>query len=391
MRSVWTLALGLSLTFAGAAPAQDWTQFRGDPQLTGRAQGSLPADPKVLWTHPLGEGVEATAAIAGDRIYLGGLDGGFYALDLATGKPQWKYQAEGSIRSSPALADGVLFFGDEAGFVHAVAADTGTRIWRYEALGEVTSSPNLAGDCVLVGSFDQFLYCLSPKDGTVRWKVETDGPVNASPAVFRDESFGDLVLSSGCDGYLRSLKLSDGTEVHKIALGGYVAASAAVGGSRAFVGTFENKVLAVDLGQSEVVWRYEHPSRKFPFYASAALAGDLVIAAGRDKMVHGLDGATGEARWTFPTRGRIDASPVVLPDPKLGSRVFVGGESGVLYALKVASGEEVWRFETGSSLGASPAIGQNRLVISSMDGAVYCFGTPPAAQSPEAAARKGAS
>ena len=128
-------------------------------------------------------------------------------------------------------------------------------------------------------------------------------------------------------------------------------------------------ILAIDLAKNEVLWRYQHPERHFPFYASAAVAGDTVVIAGRDKIVHALEAGTGKARWTVPTRARIDASPVVL-----GDRVFVGGESGVLYALDLATGKVRWQFETGSGIAASATLARGRLVLGTVDGTVYCLG-----------------
>ena len=150
-------------------------------------------------------------------------------------------------------------------------------------------------------------------------------------------------------------------------MGAYVAASAAVAGNRAYVGTFGHEVLAVDLDAGTVAWRSPHPERKFPFYASPAVGANVVVIGGRDKMVHALDTDTGRALWTFKTRTRVDASPVVV-----GGRVFIGAEA--LIALDLATGAEVWRFETGADIAASPAVAQGRLVIGATDGAIYCFG-----------------
>ena len=58
------------LSAAGAA-ADDWPQFRGNPQLTGVAAGPVPATLKLLWTYDAGEAIESSAAIAGGTVYVG--------------------------------------------------------------------------------------------------------------------------------------------------------------------------------------------------------------------------------------------------------------------------------------------------------------------------------
>jgi outer membrane protein assembly factor BamB len=95
----------------------------------------------------------------------------------------------------------------------------------------------------------------------------------------------------------------------------------------------------------------------------------FVVVGGRDKTLHCLDTGTGKALWTFKTKGRVDASPVIV-----GSRVFAPSSDGNLYGLDLASGKEFWRYEVGSPMSASPAVGGGRLVVGTEDGVVFCFG-----------------
>jgi outer membrane protein assembly factor BamB len=137
----------------------------------------------------------------------------------------------------------------------------------------------------------------------------------------------------------------------------------------AYYGTFNNDVLAIDVRAGSIRWRYEHPTRHFPFYSSAALVDGKLVLGGRDKLVHCLDVETGSALWTFRTNARVESSPAVA-----GGRVYVGSNDGRLYVLDLASGEKLWEFNAGAPLSASPAIASGRLVIGSQDGRVYCFG-----------------
>ena len=115
-------------------------------------------------------------------------------------------------------------------------------------------------------------------------------------------------------------------------------------------------------------WRYRHPDRNFPFYSSAAIAQDLIIVGGRDKMLHAIDRQSGESRWVFAAGARIDSSPVIA-----GQRVFFATASGRIHAIDLDSGEVGWSFDTGSSIAASPAVANRRLVIGDLDGTLYCF------------------
>ena len=364
--SSWRFALIRSsviiLLLASVSASDTWHAFRGNSQLTGIAHSSLSSDLHLLWIYATQDAIESTAAIHQNTVYLPSLDTHLYAIDLDSGILQWRYQAKAEIKSSPTIIDSTLYFGDESGILHAIDLHSGRTRWTFTAEGAITSSPNYAEDRLYFGSYDQHLYCLDAATGAEAWKIASDGYIHGTPTIYRDQ-----VASAGCDGQLRLLDLSDGSERRALPMGAYVAASVAVAGNYAYVGTFGNEVLAVDLDAGVVAWRYQHSERKFPFYASPAVGMDAVVIGGRDKMVHALNPNTGRALWTFKTRTRVDASPVIV-----GERVFIGAEA--LIALDLATGAEVWRFETGAEIVASPAVARGRLVIGATDGAIYCFG-----------------
>lgn len=364
-----------------------WTSFRGDAMQTGRREGSIADSPRLLWTHDAKCEILSTAAITGGRAYAGS-DAGLLCLDLAAGekggKEIWRFKTESRIQSSPAVRDGKVYFGDDGGVFHAVDVESGKETWKFDTRSEdgggqeIISSASFSGDKLLFGAYDACLYCLNVKDGTLAWKHQTQGPVHSSPAVAEKKTF-----IAGCDEHLRVIDIETGKEVSSLEMGGYSAASPAVLGERLIVGTFNAEVLCVDWKASKVLWRYEYPERKFPFYSSAAIGSvktgpggvleAVAVLGGRDKVVHAIRVADGKPLWTFPTKARVDASPVIV-----GARVFAGGLDGVLYILDLATGKEVWRFAAGTGLAASPAVGEGRLVVSSDDGQVYCFDLKPA-------------
>ena len=148
-----------------------------------------------------------------------------------------------------------------------------------------------------------------------------------------------------------------------------MAGSPLIAGDMAYFGNFENQVLAVDLAKGEPVWAYEHEVRKFPYYSSPALVDGRLLIGGRDKMMRALNAETGEELWTFRTRGKIDASPVVS-----GDLVIFGDTAGKLFILNHADGKKIWEYDTGSGIIASPAIADNKMVIGTDNGQVFCFG-----------------
>ncbi len=406
------LPIGLLLLFSAApAPAlgqhppdqavfepgsADWPQFRRDAALTGVA-ASGPGDAlEPIWTVPLGFSVESSPAVVDGFVYATALPGVLVKLDLTTGAEQWRYQpgnepvaiepapaaapeeaAAAPVasapdgfeedrfgESSPAVSGGAVFLGDLLGVLHAVSAATGEALWSFTTGAEIKASPVVADELVLIGSYDEHFYALERESGALAWSIRTEGPLHATPARHQG-----LAWITGCDAVLRGVRIRDGVEVRRFDSGAYTAASPVISGGTLFYGTFDNEVLAVDASSGRLRWRYQHPERHFPFYASAAAAGELVIVAGRDKLVHALDRETGEARWTFRARARFDASPAVA-----GGRVYAGNADGRLYVLDLESGEKLSEFHAGAPIMGSPAISGDRIVFGTQDGTLFALG-----------------
>ena len=58
-----------------------------------------------------------------------------------------------------------------------------------------------------------------------------------------------------------------------------------------------------------------------------------------------------------------------------GAKVVFGSDDGTLLRLVlVAEGKELWSYEIGQAVASSPAVADEKIVIGSDDGGVYCFG-----------------
>lgn len=168
---------------------------------------------------------------------------------------------------------------------------------------------------------------------------------------------------------LRQIRVTDGSEVFSILLGSNVASSVLLDGDVAYLGTFDNQVVAVDLKAQKKLWTYEHPERKFAYYASPTMTDELILIGGRDKMLHGIERSTGKSKWTFRVRGKVDSSPVVS-----GEHVIFGDTTGRIFLLRHIDGKEVWRFDMGAAAVASPAIADGKVVWGFTNGQIVCFG-----------------
>jgi outer membrane protein assembly factor BamB len=361
----------------GVSFTDSWPSFRGNPQLTGFVQGSagdsvLSDEPKLLWTFDAKAEIQSTAAIVGARVFVASAEG-VLCLDLEArdkaGKEIWRTKNEVGIQSSPAVRNGKVYLGDDAGIFRALDAKTGNEVWKFDTQSEdgggqeIISSATFSGKRVLFGSYDSRLYCLSAEGGTFLWKYQTQGPLHSTPVIIEGRTF-----VAGCDAQLRSVNAETGKEIVTLEMGDYSAASPAVLGDRLIIGTFASEVLCVDWRKQKVVWRYHTDKKSFPYYSSAAVTDQVAVVGGRDKAVHCIGLEDGKRRWRFPTKARMDSSPVIV-----GSRVVAAGYDGNIYLLDLATGKEIWKFTAGPAFVASPAVGEGRLVISSQEGMVYCF------------------
>lgn len=359
------IALAALSLYAAPQPEKrsDWPLFRGNPLQTGVAGSTLPDKLEILWKFETGDGIEAAAAISDSVVYVGALDEKLYAINLASGKKDWEYKA-GPIGAPASVHDGNVYIGDYDGKFHCVDAKTGKKLWIFETGGDIKSGANFAGDSILFGSGDEHLYCLS-KDGKEVWKFQVaGGPVLGTPVVLDDRTF-----AAGCDSTLHVLDIAKGKELATLELGGQIGAAAAVMGDHFYVGTMTNQVLGIDWKKPEVKWTFEAADRPQPFYASAAVTDNLVIAGSRDRHIHALNRSTGKEVWNYPTGGKVDSSPVVV-----GERVYVGSADGKLYVLNLEDGKLIQKIDLGGPISASPAVGGGCLVIGTEKNAVFCLG-----------------
>ena len=105
-------------------------------------------------------------------------DGSLYAVDLAGGQLQWRFEADDSLEASPLLVDGSVYVGSVRGTFYAIDAATGSQQWIFYAKGKIVGSANTFQDTatgrqrVVFGGYDNTLYCLDAQTGQGVWTQE---------------------------------------------------------------------------------------------------------------------------------------------------------------------------------------------------------------------------
>ncbi len=343
-----------------------WPVFRGDNGGTGIAGSALSGQLELVWKKSFTEGgFESSVAIVEGVVYAGCLDGYLYALDLATGEEKWKFFRELGFTAAPAVREGRVYIGDTDGVFHCLSAADGSPIWTFNTSATISAGATFYPDRVLITSEDGTLTCLGP-DGKSIWQYRIENMLKCSPTVA-----GDRVLLAGCDGKLHVIGLDKGEALVQLDIKDATGNTPATAGTRAFFGTQGGKFFAVDWQDPQIAWT-QTPTRNQPIQSSAAATNDLVIFGGHDRNVHALDHKTGEEKWTWGARSKVDGSPVVA-----GEVAYVGTDRGLLVGLNLSGGEAVWEYEAGGGFKSSPAVAEGKLVIGNDDGDLFCFGAAP--------------
>ena len=145
-----------------------------------------------------GDGVAASAAAEGDRVYVGSMGSQFLCFDVKAGKMIWQYEDRPfNYESSPALTKDRVIFGGQDKRLHCLNRANGAVKWLFNTRGQVNSSPVVCGNRVVFGSNDGKVYMVSLDAGKKVWEFETGDSVTASPAV----AGGRVVIGSE-DGFV---------------------------------------------------------------------------------------------------------------------------------------------------------------------------------------------
>ncbi len=113
----------------------------------------------IIWSRAIRRGIWSTAAVAGDRIVVGGNDGELYCLAAADGAILWQHHVGAGIWSSPAVVDGKVVFGSYDRWLRMLDLKDGKLLWRYDMGGRSHSAPCIEGGRIWVGSASGWYYC----------------------------------------------------------------------------------------------------------------------------------------------------------------------------------------------------------------------------------------
>ncbi len=343
--------IGIVLLSFPFCMAQDAAMFRGNLQHTGvYAAPGVPKLSGVKWKFHAGGMVIGSPSIAGGLVYVGSTQGGFYAVDAASGTQKWKFDTKTRVVSTPAIANGTVYFTEYFGNLYALDAATGKMKWKFTTEGErryaakhlhgaqpaaetmpdpfdsYLSSPAVWNGAVYFGSSDGNVYSVNAETGALNWRFKTGEVVHASPAI------------------------ADGT---------------------VFVGSWDSYFYAIDAATGHEKWKFKtgddpDTHNQVGIQSSAAVVDGVVYFGCRDSHLYALDAATGVKKWDYPTSGSwVVASPAVTD----GVVYFPTSDSSTLFAVDARTGKSLRSLSFNKwYLFSSPAIAGNMIYLGTTQG-----------------------
>ena len=222
--------------------------------------------------------------------------------------------------------------------------------------GDTAGDENDGVDGPYVVSEDGRIAALDPA-GEVRWRA-TLADARFPPAV----GAGFAVVPQR--ERLTVFDAASGERVRSIELPGGVLYAPTLVGTRAYVGTFSNGVVAVDVASGETLWEAVAPSRAYP-----PLVVDGVAFAtarrwetdeddGEPGVLVALDSESGERLWDRP----LDGPPTAPPGHHEGV-VYAGTNRGSVYAVGAESGDRRWRRTVGDWVTRGPTAAADGIYV----------------------------
>jgi hypothetical protein len=167
---------------------------------------------RIVWRAELGAAQLSPPAIdvtrSGGRVVCAGDNGAVVALDLLNGRKLWKTfvrplhneSAEAVVLRGEALSRSYswgerVFVGGNDGGLRCLDASSGRELWRFEAGYPIRSRPRavrrdeLVGEreLILTGCDGPYAYAIDAATGALVWKMPTNGIASAAPQILADE------------------------------------------------------------------------------------------------------------------------------------------------------------------------------------------------------------
>ena len=330
-RMVWQAQVG-KVGFALVPAVKDGVFYlaSGDGDVT-----ALQADTgAVLWRASAGAAV--SAGVGSDGRYTSIVTRGNEVVTFDSGREAWRKRVPSSVVTPPLVAGERVFVMGVDRAVHAFDAIDGRRLWTLQRPGDALTLAQASvltafRNTLLVGQGPR-LAGVDPLKGTVQWEVPMASPRGSNEV----ERLADLVGPAVRTGERFCVRAFQSAVGCADAARGAVLWSRNVGGANAVAGDNE-RIFGADASDRISAWRAETgdtvwQSEKLLYrgLSGGVAVGPVVVFGDSEGFVHFLDAATGDQQLRLPTDGKAVVGTPVLS----GGTLLVTTQAGGLFAFR---------------------------------------------------------
>ena len=336
VRELWQVRLGAAVY---SAPAYaDGKVYVGDEQ--GYFYCLSIHSGKQQWRRKTGSRINSVAAVAEGKVVVGSTDGNICCFNAADGTDVWTYETGKAVMGCPVITrlpdngEQAVLIGGSDGCFRALALATGKQIWCYNGLkGYVVTRPCLYEDKVYFGAWDCHFYALNLADGSLAWSWSNGHPSDKySPAAVWPVAADGKIFIVAPDRVFTSLNAATGEVVYRTKehiVRESIGISA--GGDTVYSRCMWDSVVAMDAhsDRPHTLWKtsagygYDHNPSMMIYNAGRLLFGT------KNGLLHSINAATGEVMW----RHKIGNSVLNTVCPVTSNTLLVSSTEGTVTLL----------------------------------------------------------
>ena len=330
-RQVWSARID------GAAPGLIVTARDGEFTVAG-ADGSVLAlqsdNGREVWRG--NAGARLSAGIGSDGRHAAVVTRDNEVVLLERGAVKWRARLASRVSTAPLVAGERVFVMGVDRVVNAYDALDGRLLWTLQRPGDplTLSQPGVVAafkDTLLVGQ-GQRLTAVDPLRGSVRWEIALANPRGTNEVERLSDltgpalRLGDVVCARSFQVGVGCANAQLGTLVWSRNVGGVQA----IGGDADLVvgADASDRISAWRAGSGDLAWTSE--TLRYRGLSAPLVVGRTVIFGDTEGQVHFLDRADGKTLLRLPT----DGSPVVAAPARAGNTILVVTKNGGLFAFR---------------------------------------------------------
>ncbi len=245
----------------------------------------------------------------------------------------------------------------------------------------LTAQPIVVDGTIFTLDTRSTLSAFSVKDGERLWHVDVSDPDEDDPVIGGGLSYskGQLYVTTGYDEVL-ALSPLDGKLIWRVKIPAPSRAAPTVMEERLFVSLLDNRLLALDVTDGQVLWEHTGISETAGLVgaASPAASRDIVIPAFSSGEIFALRVENGSIAWAenlaaFRSIGGLAGLSDIRGLPVMDKGIVIAiSFSGRLLAIDERTGTRIWQREIGGS--ETPWVAGNHLFVISTENELVALG-----------------